>query len=181
MREDAVASFAESTGFTKVRDTPAGEGPGAMREIVWEISPELYFCYGLDEDTRTAFLMTRGVSADAVTEMAELVGQYFDALSCQDLLDELDRARESADRARALERLGLGASLEYREQVVRAISATLTAEPEIQRAAIRGALLALWRDFLPPLDRVSQQADAEDVRQRAQWVAGYIRENSVES
>ncbi|MFI9381968.1 hypothetical protein [Kutzneria sp. NPDC052558] len=174
--EEEVVELAESAGFEKVREITAAPSEGVTREVTWRIAPRLYLHYLEYPPAETAIVQVTGDEFADVQRFDDLVTRYFEPISYEDVLDQLDREDGVEAKALLLRRLGLAAPNEPDPGFIAKVEELgRSSDVRLREAALWATLFPYWPEFIPFLDGVAESDPDEDLRAQAQFMADQIR------
>src|SRR5947207_8526174 len=98
--EDAVSEFAEGSGSEKIHEVTAAPELGLTREVTWRLSPGHFLHYGRETPSGRSFVEVSGDDAEAVERMTDILVEYFEPLTDEDLIAAVDAAESVEDLRR---------------------------------------------------------------------------------
>jgi hypothetical protein len=175
-----VEALAEKLDMRQLRESTAEPDEGIALEIVWQLTPatELYFLQ--DYRSNTSFLVVQGDAAEQVAQFGAMIAEYLNVWSLDELVENVERAANPTDRARATILAGVGAPNEYDQRFFDLIRAAMFDRRDIpmRTAGVWAPFYSGWPEFAPLLERVARDDPFSELREEAEFVLENIRRRS---
>lgn len=172
--EEEVIQFADEFNMKKIRDVSAPERQGIVREIAWQVSPEIKMHYAMDYLSSCSFVVVYGEDNEETHQLVHVVEEILDPWTKNELLEEVDAIDEPNYLAQAVIRAGVGAPNEYDEGFFQRISHALRSRDTwVRRAAIWATAYSRWPQFLPILREIADTDPDETLRNEARRMVDF--------
>ncbi|MGW0209341.1 hypothetical protein ACWDZ8_27285 [Streptomyces sp. NPDC003233] len=172
-----VGRLAATLGWPLLGELVANPGALESYEVMWGKSRDLTLHYQEELFTLSPCAFITGENEARVRAAARVAEQQLKPATPEELLEAADAVRNSpADYMLAIQRLGLGAPVDYDERFFVRIQAAFEDEVDgVRKAAVWATSSAEWPQFEPLLAHAAVNDPAEDVRADAELLLDAYR------
>ncbi|GGP14260.1 hypothetical protein GCM10012278_69330 [Nonomuraea glycinis] len=178
---DPVEGLAQAWGWQQRTVTVSAPDPfeEPLHVSWWDEDLPMALHYYEDFDVRFSYLIITGVDAGEVGDAFERAETWLDAWSLEELLAEARSDSDPEDRAKAVERAGFAAPLEFDERFFAVIDDALRHDdPRVREGGIWAVTMALYPQFQPRLETIAETDEVEVLRKMAEALARGLDDDS---
>ncbi|MEV4342610.1 hypothetical protein [Streptomyces sp. NPDC049590] len=178
--ETDVAEAASLMNAEKVRDVVASVEIGLSREVTWRVVDDYYLHYGKEYPFGIQFVFASGPEEAQVAELTQMLTDYFEPPSGEEVLADVDRADSVERKRESLVRLGVAAPADEEPRfLAKIIEAMHSGDEQVREAGLWAAAHALWPRLLPEVESMSESEVNPVIRAQATAFAGYMRQEGI--
>lgn len=161
--ESDVNVFADFMRFEKTSE--ARSEYGVVRAVTWRIDQDTEMDYGEERISGCSFLQVVGDSQKRVDDITYAVDEYFRPWTLSDVLEGVEAARGTENRAAAIVRAGVAAPNIFDQRFYECFSSAISdAHERIREAGIWACSYSHWLEFRPLLEGLESDDPVEQLR-----------------
>ncbi|MER5291774.1 hypothetical protein ABT382_06740 [Streptomyces pharetrae] len=140
--------------------------------VIWAANPQLMLHYIEDEVAERSFVFIIGADAELVSGSESVFERRLNAVTLDELIDEVDSASSLEQLSEALLRAGVGAPREFDERFFsRIINALSHPSSEVREGALWAVTYSPWSQYRERVLDISRSDPEEELREMANIVA----------
>lgn len=166
-----VMRYAEDQGWLFIGEIPEQSDEGTHHQISWSVGTNLHVHYLEDPVSRAGYLIVSGSDPNMIASLAREIELELESWSLDELIDAVDTAEDSRDKARLVVHLGIAAPLEFNGRIFENIARALQHEEEaIRHAALWATSFSPWPQYRAKLAEVAREDPSPELKEAAKAV-----------
>jgi hypothetical protein len=156
--EQEVQQFADELGWPRLDETEQEVEGGILREVAWAAGPALSLHYTEDPVSLNKYVAIWGYDKDNADALARMTESRLEVWTMDELLNEVENATSSLERAKAVIRAGVGAPDDYDERFFLCISSAMSdPDTRVRETGLYATAYASYPAYRPKLRQVAQE------------------------